>query len=132
MANEIEKILEHFDEGCKRRRRRDQRYAKLHKRTRKKPGKISLLTVPSQRAFNEELESYKKRSESFSKGVSKRIKGSKLSDVHKFRISRSLKAKWILISPTGKEQIVTDLKRFCKRNNLNYKCMSAVNVKWYS
>ncbi|MCK5020287.1 MAG: hypothetical protein KAS32_24825 [Candidatus Peribacteraceae bacterium] len=120
------KIKEIYDEMIERKRLIDKRTKAKAKRTvkhkRKRPVKPSLLSRQPHLPFD--LKGM--RPEAFNQAI-ERKKGKPLSDIHKLRISKSLRASYRVISPSGKEYIVSNLKKFSFEKALNYKCMLDVS-----
>ena len=119
MKAEIQEI---YDETIKRMRLRDKRAkadtTRTVKHKRKRPVKPSLLIRQPHLPFH--LRG--KASETFSKAIDNK-KGTPLGDIHRQRISLSLRSTYKIVSPSGKEYTVSNLKKFCTQMDLNYKCM---------
>jgi predicted GIY-YIG superfamily endonuclease len=61
----------------------------------------------------------KPRSEESKQKLSKTLKGHNTSELTKEKISKANSKTYKIISPEGKEIIITNLKRFCEENDLN-------------
>jgi hypothetical protein len=120
MKAEIQEI---FDEMKERMRLSDKRAKAGIKRTvkhkRKRPVKPSLI---SQQPHLLPFHLRDKEPETFSKAIDCK-KGKSLSEIHRCRISKSLRASYKVVSPDSKVQIISNLKQHCLKNDLNYKCM---------
>lgn len=117
----VDEVLQSIRTNFKRRCRSKLRRSKTHL---KPPGKRSPL--PTVWELNGKAGKYGRQAK---RAPNHPLKGRRLSETHKLRISKGLNQHWIVVDPDGKEILVTNMKLWCKRRGLSYKSMSAVSCQ---